>query len=462
MTNIILNTDGYKHSHSFMLDSDIEYSTSYIEARIEDKQTVSAGIAYLKKTNNFRITQEDIDEAEDILTNSGVDWNKEGWEYILKEHDGILPVHIEAVKEGTVLKSKNVLLQITNKDPKLAWLPSFLETMLLRSLWYAITVASLSHSIRQSMTEMLNLSCDNPQSCLSFMLNDFGSRGVSSYESSVIGGLSHLICFNGSDNLPAVSHIRKLYGDKIEQFTVNASEHSVTTSWLPENEMKAVKTWLESFPDKPLSVVIDSYNDLEFIQSICNQFEDIVKKRSIPLILRPDSRKPVDIICGDQFGIIHTLWDKYGGTINSKGYKVLAPYVRIIQGDGVNEHSIREIQEQLIAKGYSVENVVFGMGGKLLQGVDRDTLKFAMKCCEVIMRDGTIRKVSKNPIGDPGKKSKEGRLALIKEDAEYKTIKAIELGDRKNYLYTIFNGSEEVPDDHMPFAEVRSNYISHL
>ena len=127
------------------------------------------------------------------------------------------------------------------------------------------------------------------------------------------------------------------------------------------------------------------------------------------LVVRPDSGDPADVVekCA-------MLLDKtFGSTVNSRGYKVLN-HVRILQGDGVNPTSIGEILERVKRAGYSADNFAFGMGGALLQHMNRDTQKFAMKCSAARI-DGKWIDVYKDPVTDPGKASKKGRLDLVKD-----------------------------------------------
>ncbi len=120
--------------------------------------------------------------------------------------------------------------------------------------------------------------------------------------------------------------------------------------------------------------------------------------------------------------VVQLLDEKFGHTVNEKGYKVLHPSVRVIQGDGVNELSINTILTRLAGHGYSADNVGFGMGGALLQGINRDTNKWAMKCSAVEI-DGVWHDVFKDPITDPGKQSKKGRLELVQDGPAIFTVR---------------------------------------
>jgi len=437
--NIILNTDSYKASHYKQYPAGTKFVSSYVESRGGrwDK-TVFFGLqALIKEYLTTPITQEMIDEAEEIFLGHGEPFNREGWEYILNAHNGYMPVEIKALKEGTVLSTRNALIQIVNTDEKCPWVTSYLETLILRSGWYATTVATLSYHIKQDIIKGLNTSADDPAAVINFMLNDFGSRGVSSYESSALGGLAHLVNFMGSDNIPAVVAARRLYDCKMAGFSIPAAEHSTITSWGRENEVAAYRNMIQQFaPNKILAVVSDSYDIYNACEHLWGgSLKDEVINSGARVVVRPDSgdATTVPVKC------VEILMEKFGYTVNSKGFKVLPTYIRVIQGDGINQDSIKEIIKNMLSAGYSLENVCFGMGGGLLQQLDRDTLKFAMKCSAIMIGD-TWQDVYKDPIDDKGKASKKGVLAVVKYDVtgEYITIREKELSGRKNYLEPVY------------------------
>jgi nicotinamide phosphoribosyltransferase len=76
------------------------------------------------------------------------------------------------------------------------------------------------------------------------------------------------------------------------------------------------------------------------------------------------------IIIGDPLEVLprllNILYSKFDGYINEKGFKVLDKHVRIIQGDGVNMKSIKEILDLLEKNGFASDNLVFGSGGMFL------------------------------------------------------------------------------------------------
>jgi nicotinamide phosphoribosyltransferase len=227
----ILNTDSYKVSMFSQYPPGTTGVYSYIESRggHYDKTLFFGLQAFIKEYLLKPITQADIDEAAEVLAAHGEPFNREGWQYILDQHKGYLPVVIKAVPEGSVVPVKNVLATIENTDPKCFWLTTWLETALLRAIWYPTTVATQSWSIRQLILNFLEKTGDT--TLIDFKLHDFGARGVSSFESAGIGGAAHLVNFMGTDTLSGVLYARKYYGAGVAGFSIPASEHSISTSF---------------------------------------------------------------------------------------------------------------------------------------------------------------------------------------------------------------------------------------
>ena len=408
--SIILNSDSYKYSMPFQYPEGTEYVYSYIESRggLWD-ETVFFGLqAFIKEYLLEPITKEDIDIAEEIITQHGEPFYREGWEYILKEYDGYLPVVIKAVPEGTVVPVKNVLATIENTDPKCWWLTTFLETSLLRAIWYPTTVATNSWMSKKIIKYWMNKNggCNS----VDFKLHDFGARGVSSLESSAIGGAAHLINFMGTDNINGLLFARDYYNAGVAGYSVSAMEHSTVTSWGKENEYESYRNMIKLNKGKTISIVSDSYNIFEACKAFGTVLKQDIIDNNVNLVIRPDSGKPSKIV--EQ--CLKIVDEYFGHTVNSKGFKVLNN-VKILQGDGIDHDSIDEILYFADASGYSSDNILFGQGGALLQQVNRDTLKFAMKCSAICV-NGKWRDVFKDPITDSGKSSKKGRVTLYKDN----------------------------------------------
>lgn len=407
--NILLNTDSYKVSMFKQYPAGTTGVYSYIESRGgRYDETLFFGLqAFIKEYLLEPITQADIDVADEILTAHGEPFNREGWQYILDKHQGFLPVVIRAVPEGTVVPVKNVLATIENTDPECFWLTTYLETALLRAVWYPTTVATQSKVIKNLIKDFLEKTGD--PSLIDFKLHDFGARGVSSLESAGIGGAAHLVNFMGSDTITGVLYAREYYNAGIAGFSIPAAEHSTITSWGREGEVDAYRNMLTQFAraGSIVAVVSDSYDVFNATEKLWGEtLRQQVVDSGATIVIRPDSGDPVAI----NRQLIEILGAKFGYTKNAKGFKVLNN-VRLIQGDGVNEMSIRSILGAFMAMGWSADNIAFGMGGALLQQIDRDTQRFAMKCSSARV-NGKWIDVQKDPITDIGKKSKAGRVTL--------------------------------------------------
>jgi nicotinamide phosphoribosyltransferase len=421
--NPILDTDSYKASHWLQYPPGTTGAFSYVESRGgRYDRTVFFGLQAILKTRLAKpVTHAMVDEAAELLAAHGEPFNEAGWRRIVDVHGGRLPVRIRAVPEGTVVPTHQALMTIENTDPECYWLPSYLETLLLR-VWYPVTVATISWQVKQTIKAALEKTSDNAAGELPFKLHDFGARGVSSQESAALGGLAHLVNFQGSDTLSAVLGGRAWYHEPMAAFSIPAAEHSTVTSWGRENEVEAYRNMLARFgkPGALFSVVSDSYDLFHAVRDLWGgELRQAVIDSGATLVVRPDSGDPAAIVAET----LRLLDQTFGSTVNGKGYKVLN-HVRVIQGDGVNPASIAAILERIVAEGFSAENLAFGMGGGLLQQLDRDTQKFALKCSAAKV-DGRWIDVSKDPVTDPGKRSKAGRLMLLTDGTGgYRTVAA--------------------------------------
>jgi nicotinamide phosphoribosyltransferase len=292
-----------------------------------------------------------------------------------------------------------------------------------------------------------------------FKLHDFGARGVSSLESAGIGGAAHLINFMGTDTISGVLYAREFYSAGIAGFSIPAAEHSTITSWGRDGEVDAYRNMLTQFakPGSILAVVSDSYDIFNAASKLWGEeLRQQVIDSGATVVIRPDSGDP-ETVCGQ---LIQILGDKFGYTTNSKGYKVLN-HVRLIQGDGINYNTIRCILAHFQAYGWSADNIAFGMGAELLGKPQRDDQKFAMKASAVCI-NGEWRDVYKDPVTDPGKKSKAGRVTLWKSGGEYVSAVDKPTGWTDKSVGEFTEALEEVYRDgvlirEQTFDEVRSN-----
>jgi len=451
-TNPILNVDSYKTSHYLQYPPGANHVSSYIEARggIYDESVFFGLQMFLEEYLSRPITREHIEEADAVLSAHGVPFNREGWEHILEVRGGYLPLQVDAVPEGTVLPVSNVLVQAVNTDPAVPWLTSYVETALLRAAWYPTTIATRSRECRKAIARALADTADSLDG-LEFKLHDFGARGTSSRETAEIGGAAHLLNFSGTDTINGISALRRYYDAEMPGFSIPAAEHSTITCWGRDREVDAYRNMLDRFAGdgKIVAVVSDSY---DLFHAIDKLWGDELRERVIDnggtVVIRPDSGNPADIVCES----IRRLMDRFGYRENSKGYLVLPDFVRVIQGDGISPAEIEQILAVMKIHRFSADNVAFGMGGELLQNVNRDTMMFAMKA-SAIQIDGVWSDVYKEPATDSGKNSKRGRLALVKNATGYETIRAAELGGRENLLRPVYLNGEILNKE--SFLEIR-------
>lgn len=449
--NILLLADAYKYSHYKLYADGTTNIYSYLESRGGMfNETLFYGLQYFLKEylQGPAITNENINEAEETLNGvfgkAGI-FKRENFDYILNQHGGRLPVRIKAVPEGSVVPIKNVLMTIENTDPKCFWLTNFLETLLMQ-VWYPSTVATLSHEVRKVVERYFELTTDDDtKPAIDFVLNDFGFRGVSSVESAGLGGSAHLINFMGSDTVYASVFAKQYYNaQKIYGMSVPATEHSIMTLGGAGGEQAIIAHLLNAYPDGILSCVSDSYNIFNAVGELWGKaFKEQILQRKGTLVIRPDSGDPIQTL----LKVFELLFDRFGFTTNSKGYRVLPKQVRVIQGDGIDYESIQSIYQALTSNGISAENLLLGMGGALLQKVNRDTQKFALKCSYAEVNGQKIN-VQKTPMemNERGqlvqsfKASKAGRLKLIRTAAGLQTVNEKETGD--DIMETIFENGE--------------------
>lgn len=451
--NICSASDSYKFTHYNMYPKNTEEVYSYFESREGAKydETVFFGLQYLLKEYlcGRVVTHEKIDKAVGrVNAHFGMPlYNIEMWRYIVDEHDGHLPIEIKAVPEGMPVPTGNVLMTVRNTDPKCFSLTNYLETILTH-VWSASTVATLSREIKKDLKVYLDKTSDIPEA-LDFMLHDFGFRGATAFESSGFTGAGHLLNFLGTDNFPAIELLMDYYNSKeMPAFSVPATEHSIMTAKGREGEEELFEEILDQYPSGILSVVIDSYNYANFIKMAGTKFKDKIINRDGKLVFRPDSGDPVNV----SVEVAGYLYEYFPGETNSKGYKTLDSKVGMLWGDGVNQKSIKDILRALKLRDFSSDIIVFGMGGALLQKMNRDTQKFAFKSSYQV-RDGQGYDIYKDPVNG-GKQSKKGKLSLIRDGNSYKTVNQKEINDT-DILETVFKDGVLIRD--MGLDTVRKN-----
>ncbi|MCQ2970443.1 MAG: nicotinate phosphoribosyltransferase [archaeon] len=461
--NICLLTDSYKVTHHYFYPKGTEKIYSYLESRLgsEFNKTIFYGLQYIikKYLEGPVVNQQKIEEADKLISNHiGEDiFNKDGWFYILDNYDGYLPIEIKAVPEGTPVNVSNVLMSVENTDKKSFWLVNYLESLLLQ-VWYPSTVATLSAEVRKLSKFYLEVTGSSKDN-LDFMLHDFGYRGASSTESSMLSGSAHLLSFSGTDTIPALLIPKNYYNDSnLYGFSVQATEHSVMTSLGPKGEFDQILNVIDNAKNGILSMVIDSYDYKNFLteagksdSQLNKAINDFLAVEGNKVVFRPDSGEPVSTT----IDCLNILGKGFGSYLTDKGYKVFDSNIGLLWGDGLDYHKIRDILFAMKSNGWAAENIIFGMGGGLHTYVNRDTQRNAFKC-SAQLRDGKWFDIYKNPL-DSSKKSKTGRFKLINENNSFKTISIDGYGD--DCLRTVFKNGKLLIED--TFADIKSKTLNY-
>jgi nicotinamide phosphoribosyltransferase len=466
--NLLLMTDVYKCGHLNQYVKGTQYVYSYLMARSTKNynKSVFFGLQYyLKEYLTRGISHENVDEFMKV-TKSVIGSNPTDVETESKLRKlanlGYLPIEIKCVPEGTVIDNKNVLLSIKNTLPEFHWVVGFIESVLLK-IWFPITVATTSYTYRKIVDNYFEQTCKDLKHLNTFMVHDFGYRGDTSEESSMISGSAHLLSFIGSDTLVTHNFLLEYYNaqstldaGKTILSSVPASEHSVMCSFGKENELDAYINMLELYPSGIVSIVSDTYDIYNVLTNIAKKLKPSILKRNGKVVFRPDSGNQEHILCGDPEadpdspqgkGCLRLLDEEFGSTINSQGYKVLNDKVGLIYGDGMYLSKYERILEKMKQMGYASCNLVIGVGG-ILRFCTRDTLGFAIKATNVIV-NGESKAIYKDPVTDSGKKSHRGLLTLEMKDGCYVTRDEVtEAEESEGLLKTVFlNGKILVDQD---------------
>lgn len=430
--NIILDTDSYKLCHQAMYGRlGVLKSFSYIEPRIKSTRMFYVGLQmYLKRMKP--ITHKMIDQAKEFFGKHIIGGDQifpeADWRRVVDEFNGYPPLKIRGLPEGSIVPSSNALVTIECDVPGLAWLAAYYETAILRAIWYPTTVGTKSFTIRERLSRYVAETSDvDVATAIMFMYHDFGARGVSSKESAGIGGAAHILAGSwGTDTISGAIFANDYYGSDMSAYSVFATEHSIMTMRGREGELQTVRDLIAEYNRAPgtiVSIVSDGYDIFNMVYHYCTTLKQEILDAGIKLVIRPDSGDPLEVITR----ILRMVDESYGSVVNSKGYKVLN-VVRILQGDGLSDiEDFEDICEGVKAAGYSIENLVFGQGGGLLQMVNRDKYKFAMKTCAAYIEDKGWIDVFKDPVTDSGKRSKKGRLTVVKRAGQIETIRIEEM-----------------------------------
>ncbi|GKX67109.1 nicotinate phosphoribosyltransferase [Inconstantimicrobium mannanitabidum] len=440
MINPLLLTDFYKTIHHMCYAQGLTKLVSYWTPRMSRKEDMDKVVMFglqpfIKKylisyfNENFfnRPKDEIIAEYKRIISRAMGEIAADT-EHIEKLHDlGYLPIQIRAVEEGTRVNIKTPMIEITNTHEDFAWLVNYLETFMSCHIWQPMTSATIAYRYREIIEKYFELTVENGEPAKA--CGDFSMRGFSSLESAESSSAGHLLSFTGTATIPAIVYLEEYYNCDIEKETVAlgtpSTEHSVMCSY-GQDELSAYKRLInEVFPTGILSIVSDTYDYWNVITNLLPVLKQDILNRDGKIVIRGDSGDPVKIICGDNEaskdspaykGTVELLWDLFGGSINSKGYKVLDKHIGTIYGDSITVERCDEICKQLADKGFAVSNCVFGIGSYTYQFNTRDTFGFALKATHAVI-NGEEKFIFKDPKTDTGnfKKSQKGMCYVYRE-----------------------------------------------
>ncbi len=447
--NPILLMDGYKSNHYLEMPDDIEQQYVVCVPRKASKyseEIVGAGQSLLASfLASVRITSEMIDEAEIEITEQGYNFNRPGWEFILKNCDGKLPLEMYGVEEGRIVKPQTPLVGFLNTSGReVSWLPTYVETFSQSLMWKMSTVATICRTVRKTLEKYCDIT-GTDKALVNFMLHNFGDRGADSpNEAAVIAGIAHAMLFDGSDCTRANRYIKRLYNtSKATTTSIEATEHSVMCmhsnaynrdDWgaavmLVDRLYARVKSWKEDGIGIPaISGVIDTYNSKRFVRDYLGGevLRPKIQASGGKLVCRPDSGDPTV-----EPGIIgQLLAEAFGSKTNSLGYEVLPDCVGVIQGDGIRIDTFEGVIQGWIEAGFSLDGFCLGMGSGVTHDGARDDFSFSMKAVAKRTTSSNWERMVKEPITDIGKKSLSGLVfCQEKEDGTLEVINALDTGE---------------------------------
>lgn len=439
--NPLLLTDGYKldHRRQYPEGTTLVYSNwTPRKSRVEGvEDVVFFGLQYfLKKylledfqTHFFNRPKSEVVAQYVRRINNYLGPNRVGQAHIEALHDlGYIPMVFKALPEGSSVPVRVPMFTMYNTLPEFFWLTNYFETLLSAAVWLPCNSATLAKTYRGILDRYARETSSVPE-FVDWQGHDFSMRGMGGLDAALTSGAAHLLCFTGTDTIPAIDFLETYYGANADLECVGgsvaATEHSVMCMGTHEGEFDTFKRLItEVYPEGILSIVSDTWDLWQVLTDFLPRLKSEILARNGKVVIRPDSGDPVDIICGDpngkteaaRKGTVELLWDTFGGQTNAKGYRELAPQVGAIYGDSINLQRAAQICERLKNKGFASTNVVLGIGSFTYQYNTRDTFGFAMKATygEV---NGEGRDIFKNPITDDGtKKSAKGLLQVYQDE----------------------------------------------
>lgn len=472
----LLLCDFYKTVHSEQYPKGITKLVSYFTPRMtriegEDKLVMFGLQAFIKEylidyfNDNFfnKPKDEVISEYNRILSYT-LGKNSYKDEKIKKLYDlGYLPLEIKAIPEGERVPIKVPMIEISNTHPDFAWLVNAIETLLSCSLWHTMVSANVGYNYRQIVNKYYDISVDDniPRSKA---LGDFSMRGQESLESAIKSSAAFCLSFLNTATVPAIPFLEEYYNCDCTKepvaFGSISTEHSVMCSntAVDGDEITMLKRLLnETYKDLSFSMVSDSYDYWNLVDNILPQCKEDILNHNGCLLVRGDSGDPVQVVTDTVFH----LWDIFGGTVNSKGYKVLDSHVKAIYGDSITPERAKQIYEILIKNGFACNNVALGVGSFSMECLQkdgkfspftRDTFGIAVKATYGEMGDKPLM-IFKNPKTDTGnfKKSQRGMCRVFHDENGVITYedgldKYTFDYNKENMLTTVFKDSNMIKE----------------
>lgn len=441
--NPLLLCDFYKTVHAEMLNPGMTKSVSYFTPRMSrveqwDKVVMFGLQAFCKtylvdyfKENFFDKSEDEvITEYKRVLDNS-LGEGVYDIEKIVNLHKlGYLPIEIIALPEGSMVPMKVPMFGITNTHDDFAWLPQALESLISAELWYPMICATVGKTYRDIVNEYYDLTCDDdiPRRKA---LGSFDFRGDMGLDAALKAGSGWCLSFVNTATVPAVPYLEQMYNCDCSKeevaFGAVSSEHFVMCSNYAvdgDEETFLRKMLTELYPHTSFSCVLDSYDYWNVIDNILPKLHDEILAHDGCMLMRGDSGDCVEVVTKTVF----KLWEQFGGTINSKGYKVLDPHVKAIYGDSITVQRAQKIYQILMENGFAAQNVSLGVGSFSMHCIEengelkpftRDTFSSCIKACYAEV-NGEEYPIFKNPKEGGFKKSQKGLCFVFEECGELK------------------------------------------
>lgn len=460
----ILQTDAYYVSSNFYIHPDAKDYSSYqitfrreqlpwmkdMGIKKEDSKLIFYGLQQImNEILHDPITMEEIDESDKFFKtakNGGqFRWNREVWEKVVKENNGIIPIKIEALPDGSTTFPGEPVIQITAKDGY-GEMAAWFETKLLQ-VWANSERASLMRNwleynknlVKECTNEDLN--DDQVTAKAQKMIVDFSDRSSMTPQESEWLGMGSLTVSPTTSTISAAYRAFKDNGDRpVANLAMPSIPHRVVQSYKHEK-------------DAYLAVYDFTKGGVGSYVADCYDFRNAVTKYLVPLALRADKENKEEglntIICarpdsGDPYEEVKFVLDEavkaglYKEVTARDGRKLkVMTTLKVVQADGMKITTMKDINKRLIEAGYSpVDCVSYGVGGFLHDALSRSNMSAAQKLCEVGLER---RPAMKCPLDEPVKESIPGRVKIVREGEGKPTVKMAD-EDGKNEYITWFDG----------------------